>query len=1523
MDAAGRCAHTRMSLAKMNLKMAKLKGRAIGIAPFLTVCILTALSALFTPSASAGDGLVFSGRGVGIETWRPTVPDARLAKPFAVSFRFRATKVAAGAKDHHWGVDFVDGEGNVGKLFTRGAGVVFDLKTPAGNWLVHGQTAARETSVPISQDAEWATFEMRATDAGFTVRYNGEPATMETRNILPLRSLSLYSYNTAVEIRDFAINPIAAVADEEISNPTFSARFDGSLDAFGHDGCLIVPATNRAAIFSECGVVGKALAFSDDGFGGGQPHLVYPISKAVSSARGGVMAWVRHPSNGGAPIRFLNAADEEIMSLRTTANDDWAIVDVAMEGGKTLAFRRRVGMGDKRHGDWFHLAFTWRPDGVALLFIDGIPFSTASAPGERYQWPVIGNRLGEIAKVRFGKFARGEDRQNVVSDVRVYHRTVSHREVDAAYRRGMPVDLVFNGSVYPADRPVSISPTIAPGGWFRRPAPYEGMELNRATVDLKMSIERCVPVYGDRNDPAKRTAWRREPVQGGVTVIQGLKVDEAQDMGTDAIALPEGEYALVCTVTHRRPDDGGVSRFVRTLCFETVRPLDMTAVPTSRQPWKLGRQVVERIFDRVEDMELRSGDVAMRDAAAGRYLEVGEARDDRVSTVIAFGREHLGKPCVLEVEWPDDRDRIMGLYMHRYTGPKGMECRDRLQCGIQSGGIYPNTGKMQRSRFYFFPSTERMLFEVRTLASRQPAAIRAMRIYRIDELPRLHVRRPAGFRPRTFGLMDEDQTIDNNFNPEHTGRNSAKTTMEIAKYSAYTGMNAFHYALARYWFMLGPVEGSRQTFMYPQNQGELGSVVDMLGKGGIDFFGRIYMRNAPHGKRYRETDCRYLERGWLQQDSEGNLDWGFDKNAVCNIGNPDLQDAAIDYFADFAVRCSTNGMAGVDLDLVGMFGSFTGLRYGYDDYNMAAFERDAGIRLPGDCAVPKLNGGRIDVNRPATPKSAYPRRYAFLVDGSPDVRKAWLEWRAARVTEYVRKLADRLRAANPDFAVYVKIDPLPADAGKCGDFARGMYEEHGVDIPSLLKLPGVKLSVSRRYTFHAWRRFRGLHEGDSLDCLYDMNHPLYSQIRKAYGAWPMAAASGAYFETFTKTLDDVDFRSYFQDQDVKPWGRHFLKEPAFCVGVGDALNFQIGDQPPGTLGAEDETREFCQAYCSLPAVPFTDMGGVTDPIVGRYLNTDEGTYLYVVNMHHTPMTAVISRPVMAEDLSSGRREMRERIALRPYELRSFLADAKDVRFGPLAVEFSQEAKGCYEGCIAEAERTVAAVEKAVGGAEDARMALAAARAAIADGALCEAHRQLHLRPVKDAFDAYADIANLAEQRRDRERRIVRVNCGSLSFTRAGGRLFSPDRQWDGKGYGYVGKAQSVFRETKEIDPKTDSIEVYATETFDVDGYRFRLEPGEYRVRLMFHCGWKPDWRADWWLFDIHANGKAIAAPFDMYRATEGDIRRTVTVEADASVGDDGLLNLTFTHVKGAGRDPRGQASYPSVRFVNAIEIIGK
>lgn len=104
----------------------------------------------------------------------------------------------------------------------------------------------------------------------------------------------------------------------------------------------------------------------------------------------------------------------------------------------------------------------------------------------------------------------------------------------------------------------------------------------------------------------------------------------------------------------------------------------------------------------------------------------------------------------------------MGLYLYVKSG-EAMH-RDRLEGGIQAGDEYPNSGRMVKTRYLFYPGESRYLFEARTMIDHLPAAVSRVSVYELPEgLPGLAVKMPDGCRPRSFGHLDEDQTVDMTF----------------------------------------------------------------------------------------------------------------------------------------------------------------------------------------------------------------------------------------------------------------------------------------------------------------------------------------------------------------------------------------------------------------------------------------------------------------------------------------------------------------------------------------------------------------------------------------------------------------------------------------------------------------------------------------------------------------------------------------------------------------------------------------
>ena len=1380
------------------------------------------------------------------------LPD--LQREVRVSFEVREFAVNTKGKDKHWGFAFRDADGNRAFFHTRGTGWNFDLTTPKDVRLARKAGGAVTLNRNI-ENPNWSTVTLDITHQGFSLRMDDDICIMEGHPLMPLSDFTFYTYNVDFEMRNFKIEALPPRKFNLVQDPTF--------------------------VYA------------------GLPQGIYDVTNPVCSDVGGIMFWAQ---SSGIPVcRFLDHDGVVKATFAVTGETPYA--NIAMAGGKNLNFIRRIGNGANRGPEWYHIAFTWRPDGKARFFVNGIPYNTGFTAGERIDYLLLGNALDNITQIEFPN--RSLDRKSNwgVRDVRVFHRPIENHEVRDVFRAEMPIDMVFENSVYPSGVPTSVTCIAAPGGHYTRPKPVEDSDIH-ATVDLTTVIERIVLTHGDQERPWRVTDRAFLPVSNGVTAHQSVHVDKPIEIASHSVTLEPGDYRLLVTVKPHTASAGNTedASYLKTLFFSSAMEVDLTHVPATKAAWTTLIPFYQKHFQKPEDMELKDTALSGVSWAGGDYLEGGSAGGTRMSTVIPFPEETLGRPCLIEITWPDDKPRSFGLYMHR---EKIGSNRDRLQGGIQAGQEYPNTKKMQRSRFLFFPASTNYLFEMRTLVAGWPGAIAELSVSQISEpLPKLSIHKPEGLPSRRFGHVDEDQTFANNLNVDMNG-STAGIAYELMRYYGYTGQNTLHYSIARYTYTFGPVEGSTGNYMFPSSQGELGYVFETFKRNNVDFIGKISLSNVPHIAQFGRTESRYREKGYLCLDAEGHDRALYNRGAFqANPANPELQDIFIGYFSDMIVRYATNGLSGIVYELGG-FGSWLGIDFGYDDWTVNAFSSDTGIVLPDACKNPAGAevAGQID-------RAVYRARYDFLTNTHSPVRTQWLRWRANAVTAFVEKLFAFFKSCNPDIRLFLTIPAGNED----------LYTNHGIDAKTLSKIPNVALSLDRNYTAARWLRFRGNPECTLNETLYNLNNPRYLDIKTRYGAIPLIFSSASYFETYTKTLDNDRFPAYFQNADVKPWGRYFLKELSFNVGMGDVLENVIGMQPLGTLGAEDETREWTQAYCALPAIPFNSMGGVSDPVVGRYLSTKNGTYFYVVNMHYTPMKTKIAlvnnQKIPAYfDLSTDAESTSEWIDLLPFQLRSFLMKGTDVSFGPLEVTFSEEARHAYDdrlGQLAEAQRVFD--ENSIPHKEEDAI-IEAAQTVVSEGRLVEAHRLLYSRDLNAFVTRLREIDNVVDERRMNQNGRFAVNCGNTSFSIIDGQLFSPDKSYDGKSYGHYGKRyNSSSRDVSEIVANTRFASLYESEAYDFDGYTFHVEkPGKYRVKLFMKCGWKRDWKGNWWVVNIRVNDKPLWNSIDLYEQQGGDYDRPTVIEKEVTVGENGILDLSFECVP-------GMKSNSTVRLLNGIEI---
>lgn len=1114
----------------------------------------------------------------GMTSWQPQNWPDLTDREFSVMFEVRELQPQVDVRrDGHWGFSFHTGDGEHCNVFSRGNGLNVILGRRLGDGQHGKEVVAKIPAASRATNELWSAWRLTVNRGGFRAYLNGKLQYSAPFALAPLVGPKFHGYGRSVEFRNFRVVEEVPPKLDFASTPT--VRIDGVV-------------TQREL----------------------------RVEKPVSALGGGVEFWSRFVP-GTECVKFLGEGDKVLASFYYCG--DFRIqADILVDGSDApIVFRRRVYVETSRtQEETIHYAFTWDPEGHARFFLNGIPFPTTSFLGEDIDMPVAGNLLDGVKKIVFPPSPSWLKNPQRVSDVKIFRRPLTNREVLDEYRRKMPIDLVFQDSLLTAGEAVTVKVAAAPGGVYMQPHPAPGAPLVKAKVDLRFTIEK---VLG---------RMRGEPVAGGVTEFRGTNVSAPMDISLNPVKLEKGDYRLIVEVN-------GFYR--RTLLFTVMDPIRLADVGPSKESWKKEELIFSRVFAKTNDFPFIQGPaVSVVSPTCGAYVECGpdgcHSHFDRVGTEVFFPTNSFGRPCLLEIDWPDDKARACGFCMHvecrKGSGPH----RDSLMEGVIAGGEIRNQNRLRTTQYLFFPSHTNYLFEVRTLIKGRPAAVAAIRSYRLAEpLPRLKVNRPKGLPYRRFGHQDEDQTFNKLLNDDCNG-GTAGNLSELLRYFAYTGESTFQYSFLRYTSTFGSIEGSPGNGMFPGKNGEFGSVLRILDEHDIEFVGQFCMIGEPHIARIRQTaEAKYRERGFVTLDFRGqDRPTMFLGDAVGNIANPQLQDLYFGYFKDVLVRnAAAGGFKAVEIP-VSLYGSWPSPEHGYDDWTVRRFARD--MHLTGNADLKPLLS---DAKRGAD----YQARFDLLWKGA--LKPQWVKWRAARVTEFFARLVGFIQANCPGMKVYLTI-PGEDD----------VYEKKGIDIDALLAIKGVKSSLGREVQSYWWHLFRDNTMTGIYTNSYDASSPHLAKLKARTGAIDLVRCGQAYFESFINSCDPVGHRAYFQSLDVKPVGRDWLKELAFAVGACDAQETVMGNQQLSTLGVEDMAREFVQAYSALPALPFETMAGSdVQKVVGRFRETINGTYLYFVNMTDRDVEIALDGDIGgAIDLSTRHEVESGGVALKPYQLRSFV-----------------------------------------------------------------------------------------------------------------------------------------------------------------------------------------------------------------------------------------------------------------------------
>ncbi len=1403
--------------------------------------------------ANVADGLVkINGVGHGVVG---VSADLKIEKPVKIKMKMR--RVSTSDVPGHFGVELYGGDECKAHFYTHdGANFIATLQQ--GKTKIDGKgNKAGKDLFPAKTDAAWIDLEIYVQPKLTEIHVAGNPQGLVNGNILPIKTLGIYGYHNDIEVKDLTWEPLPEA--EEIStdlNPSFTASFDNGFSGLTSNGEL---APSKAANLETVpGVSGQAVRISGLGKAPKElPQLEY-AAEGLFANHGTLMFWIKSDWDGtytgNIPIypmiAGLDAAGKGKMSINMSW---WISFNLGRTGTLKGEEMKRDSRGYWYRGDWNHIAMVWSDGGWCKAYLNGLPYQQPFG----YNGKIFTNLdLKAITRLTVGTGPKAADA--AFDDLKIYKRPLSNGEIYDVYRKFMPVDLLVDRTVLDAGKYDEIVVLAAPGGYYMHPIPAD-RQFTTERVEIKMQL-----------------VSEEENVMGEKDF--SFKMSSPTELRLPVENLPAGKYRLKCMVgagqsalgklmgVFSRPEP--VSAVQRSFELSAYQPV--AAMPAGNDEIDLGELIFAKDFK--DGKILESGGVKVVKSPIGEYLEAGERKENRFSFEVPFPEKYMeGRPVMIEIEWPDDKPRSMGLYM--YPESKSVQHRDRLGGGVQSGVEFPLTGKMQKTRYIFHPGLKNYLFEARTMIGKFPAAVAAFRVYEIknNRLPKLAINCPENLPSRRFGYRDEDETFDQNLGWDYKVRNAQVMTERLLDYLDYTGQNAWQYPFMRYNGYNFLMEGVLHT-LYPYRADTYRYMVDAMNRRGKTTIAGIDLFTLPEMKMLPDQTEECVKKGWTLTKYN---DPPVQPNQYTrpNHANPEVREMIARHVKATAQRFDkVSGFDGINMTTQSM-GFYPSLDYGYDDYTVNLFSKENGVSV--------------------TAKSAA-ERYAFLSQ-EPQLG-AWLKWRDKQSVELYRQIRAAIDDIDPNLKLYLNVSAVPA-----AELA-ALYGQ-------IKAIKGVYLVPLRMCTEHRHR----LHWGKPSDGCNDTLYNPAEAAKLMNGKLGFIDSYPSYFESFNGSLKNDVYASYFQNADVKPFGRYFLKEPAFAIFAMDAQRILIGAQPLGTWGRDAEVREFTKAYCALPALPFENAPGAQDPVAVRYLNTDKGSYVYAVSMLYgeCESTLTLSSKAPIKDLSTGELIADGKIKLRPFELRSFYSADSILKVNAVKTVVPGYVEEFYRGQIEKTQKAISRLKSEKIDCGDAESALAAMRELLGKGQFAELHRLMFSLVVSEVMDKSDNFENISKQAAMIRSGHYAVNCGASSFYKAkNGTLFFPDRPFAKGDYGYVGAYMNVVRNTDGI--KADDPELFMSEAYSIDSYKFKVTPGKYKVRLYCKAGYLKGFKPDIFIFNVDIQGKRVLDNFDLVAVCDNDFTKVAIREFnDIEVNND-LLEIKFS------TDGKHD---PSAKLVNAIEVL--
>ena len=598
--------------------------------------------------------------------------------------------------------------------------------------------------------------------------------------------------------------------------------------------------------------------------------------------------------------------------------------------------------------------------------------------------------------------------------------------------------------------------------------------------------------------------------------------------------------------------------------------------------------------------------------------------------------------------------RTADIIIQRTTNPNNDYT---MQVGYMVGGEYPSTGKILTHRCLYWTCGDDVALIAMTAKDNAPAAISAIRVYAVEgaALPPAAAKEPKradGWR-RSVALYYEDPAIGYDF--ATTGHGIGEIEELINRTAAamkFTGENLFAYPGAWY-------GGLIDDWYNPRRHAPdfLSAWYTKFDREGLDIVPTLNVNMLPVKPglvtRVSMRDGS-LHDSPISIHSTGLPNWGGWHGTPPNFN-----------FYHPEVRAHIMGFVDALVEQGKSHPSFKGLCFyltqhtslwfgdpesGYNDYIVDAFAKAKGIKIPVDRKDP-LRG------------KAYAK---WLRENAWD---AWVQWRCDYTTAFYAQIARKLAAARPDLKLwlnsFVPTDMMNEGFGDPGHMDK-MHRERGLDrakltatIPNLVLGQTAVPADYRIYSPNSYAsaqvrdNFRdAVKIADAWSLMKDAKCP-WLNIHDRY--WENAIGKEGKRGSANTLSCDWLTETGWRVSTINPGGANAMQAIVGPLKHGDILGISKGGFLIGTYGMEDYLAPFAQAFRSLPAVVFDDVGSVGNVVV-RQKDFDGKSWFYVANTGAKPATVALSAPAGTADLVSGAPlGGKTSLALKPYEFRSFSA----------------------------------------------------------------------------------------------------------------------------------------------------------------------------------------------------------------------------------------------------------------------------